>query len=146
MALQERYTHPTAHRPDDLWNLDNVIACKAYLQDVTDEDVRTRIERIYETYEKNVLPRLQTLRRSVIHGDANDSNLLVVVDRPTKIAGLIDFGEIQCATHINELAITLAYGLLGEDDIAMASANIIAGYDREFKTSKILHRSTCRIY
>ncbi len=130
-AMQS-YTHPAAHRPDDLWNLDNVIACKVYLQDVTDEDVRTRIERIYEAYEKNVLPKLQTLRRSVIHGDANDHNLLVTVDGPAKIAGLIDFGEIQCATHINELAITLAYALLGEDDIESAARHIIQGYTQEF--------------
>ena len=126
------FAHPAAHRPDDLWNLDNVIACKAHLQDVANEDVRVRIERIYETYEKSVLPKLQTLRKSVIHGDANDQNLLVAVDRPTKIVGLIDFGEIQFATHINELAITLAYALLGEDDIESAARKMIQGYTQEF--------------
>jgi len=126
------YADPAAHRPDDLWNLDNVIACKAYLRDVTDKDVRARIERVYGAYERESLPKLQTLRKSVIHGDANDSNLLVAVDRPTKIVGLIDFGEIQFATHINELAITLAYALLGEDDIESAARHIIQGYIQEF--------------
>jgi len=126
------FTHPAAHRPDDLWNLDNVIACKAYLHDVTDEDVRARIERIYATYEKNILPKLQFLRKSVIHGDANEQNLLVAVDRPTKIAGLIDFGELQFGIHINELAITIAYALLGEDDIELAVRKIIQGYTQEF--------------
>ena len=72
------------------------------------------------------------LCEAVIHGDANDSNLLVAVNRPTKIAGLIDFGEIQTATHINELAITLAYALLGEDDIESAAHQIIQGYTQEF--------------
>lgn len=56
------FAHPAAHRTDDSWNLDNVIACKAYLQDAADEDVRARIERIYGAHEKNVLPKLQTLR------------------------------------------------------------------------------------
>ena len=126
------YAHPAAQRPDDLWNLDNVSACKAHLKDVADKDVRSRIERTYGTYETNVLPKLQYLRKSVIHGDANEQNLLVAVDRPTKIAGLIDFGDMQLATHINELAITLAYALLGEDDIESAARRIVQGYTEEF--------------
>ena len=130
-AMQS-YVHPVAHRPDDLWNLDNVGACKPYLKDVADKDARARIERIYGTYEENILPKLQYLRKSVIHSDANEQNLLVAVDRPTKIAGLIDFGEIQLGTHINELAITLAYALLGEDDIESAARKIIQGYTEEF--------------
>ena len=126
------YAHPAAHRPDDLWNLDNVGACKAYLKDVADRDDRARIERIYGTYEADVLPKLQYLRRSVIHSDANEQNLLVADDRPTKIAGLIDFGDIQLGTHINELAITLAYALLGEDRIESAAREIVQGYTEEF--------------
>ncbi|MCZ6677615.1 MAG: phosphotransferase, partial [Candidatus Poribacteria bacterium] len=102
------------------------------MHDVTDGEVRARIERIYATYEKNILPKLQYLRKSVIHDDANEQNLLVAVDRPTKIAGLIDFGEIQFGTHINELAITLAYALLEEDDIESAARKIIQGYTQEF--------------
>ena len=73
------------------------------------------------------------MRKAVIHGDANEQNLLVATDNPMKIAGLIDFGELQLGSQINELAITLAYSLLGENDIAMASGKIIEGYDREFK-------------
>jgi len=129
----QTYTHPTAHRPDDLWNLDNIIACKAHLHDVSDdEDTRACIERAYAAYEQNTLPKLQHLRKSVIHGDANEQNLLVALDRPGKIAELIDFGDIQYGTHINELAITLAYALLGEDDIQSAAREIIRGYTRVF--------------
>lgn len=49
-----------------------------------------------------------------------------------KITGLIDFGEMQFGCQINDLAITLAYGLLGESDIKMASKAIISGYEKEF--------------
>ena len=130
-AMQD-YSHPAAHRPDDLWNLDNVMSCKVYLQDVSGEGVRARIERFYKTYENNTLPTLQYLRKSVIHNDANEHNLLVTTDEPAKIAGLIDFGEVQFGTHINELAITLAYALLGEHDIETAARKIIQGYMQEF--------------
>jgi Ser/Thr protein kinase RdoA (MazF antagonist) len=118
---------------DELWKLDNVMACKTYLPEVIDEDARDRIERLYVVYENKILPKLPNLRKAVIHGDANEQNLLVAADRPTTISGLIDFGEMQLASQVNDLAIALAYTLLGEDDIAMASEKIIEGYDREFK-------------
>ena len=130
-AMQS-FTHPVSERPNDFWNLDNVLACKIYLEDVIDEDVRERIEGFYERYEKNILPKLKHLRKTVVHGDANEQNLLVAVDRPTKIAGLIDFGETQRATHINDLAITLAYALLGEDDFESVARQIIKGYTEVF--------------
>jgi len=128
----QNYSFEVTEGSDELWKLDNVIACKKYLPEVTDEDARDRIERLYKVYEKNILPKLPNLRKAVIHGDANEQNILVASDNPTKISGLIDFGEMQLASQVNDLAITLAYCLLGEDDIAMASTNIIAGYEDEF--------------
>jgi Ser/Thr protein kinase RdoA (MazF antagonist) len=127
------YPHAVAGGSDELWGLDNVMACKMYLSDITDLDARDRIERLYSVYQKNILPMLPELRKALIHGDANEQNILINPDQPMKIAGLIDFGDIHFSSQINDLAIALAYGLLGEDDIAMASANIIEGYDREFK-------------
>lgn len=117
---------------DELWKLDNVIACKAYLPGVIDEDSRDCITRLYDEYEKSIRPILQNLRKAVLHGDANDHNFLILPNQPNKIAGLIDFGEIQYGTQINDLAIALAYSLLGEDDIQMAANNIIDGYTKEF--------------
>jgi len=117
---------------DPLWKLDNVIACKEYLSDVIDDDARDRIARIYEEYKKNILPKLPHLRKAIIHSDANEHNFLINPEEPNKITGLIDFGELQLASQINELAITLAYGLLGEEDIKMASSKIIEGYEKEF--------------
>jgi Ser/Thr protein kinase RdoA (MazF antagonist) len=131
-AMQD-YPHAVADGSDELWKLDNVMACKMYLSDITDLDARDRIERLYSVYQKNIFPKLPELRKALIHGDANEQNFLINPDQPMKIAGLIDFGDIHLSSQINELAIALAYGLLGEDDIAMASANMIEGYHREFK-------------
>ena len=126
------FSHPGMEGSDVLWKLDNVIACKAYLPDVIDEDARDSITRLYKEYEKSIRPKLQNLRKAILHGDANEQNFLILPDQPDKVAGLIDFGEIQYGTQINDLAIALAYSLLGEDDIQMAANNIIDGYTKEF--------------
>ena len=132
-AAMVNYSAEVAEGSDELWKLDNVMACKDYLPEVIDADAKDRIARLYEVYEEKILPKLSSLRKAVIHGDANEQNILVASHTPKKVSGLIDFGEMQWASQVNDLAITLAYSLLGEDDIAMASEKIIEGYDNEFK-------------
>src|SRR5688572_23085031 len=53
------------------------------------------------------------LRRSVIHGDVNDYNVLVHAD---SVEGIIDFGDIVYSWTIGNLAIALAYVVLRKDD------------------------------
>ncbi len=71
------------------------------------------------------------LRRSVIHGDANDYNVLVEADRVT---GLIDFGDMVYSWTIGDLAIALAYVVLGKDDPRAAAGYVINGYTEEFES------------
>jgi Ser/Thr protein kinase RdoA (MazF antagonist) len=65
----------------------------------------------------------------VIHGDANDYNVLVESDRVT---GLIDFGDMVYSWTVGELAIAVAYVVLGKDDPWAAAAHVIEGYTEEF--------------
>src|SRR5215204_820584 len=68
------------------------------------------------------------LRRSVIHGDANDYNVLVDPESMT-VAGLIDFGDMVYSYTVGDLAIALAYVVLNEED---PFESAIAGYTSEF--------------
>lgn len=129
----EGYRNPVSIRPDDYWNLDNVLACKGFLQDVVDDEVRACIARYFIHYEKNTGPKIQNLRKSVIHNDVNEYNILVPKDGSSRVKGLIDFGDLMFATHINELAIAIAYALLGEDEIEASAFEMVKGYNQEFK-------------
>ncbi len=126
------YDHVGRDGSDPYWKLDNVLACREFLTEVIDEDARDRVGRLLDYYEENILPRLKHFRKAIIHGDANEQNFLISPDEPEKIAGLIDFGEMQYGCQINELAISMAYCLLDEDDIDTAMENMIAGYEAEF--------------
>ena len=72
-----------------------------------------------------------TLRRSVIHGDANDYNLLVDPQSMT-VTGLIDFGDTIYSYTAGDLAIAIAYVILDKDDPHAAAVNIVSGYRSEF--------------
>jgi Ser/Thr protein kinase RdoA (MazF antagonist) len=71
------------------------------------------------------------LRRSVIHGDANDYNVLVDPESLT-VAGLIDFGDMVYSYTVGELAIALAYVVLEKNDPRDAAREVIDGYTSEF--------------
>jgi Ser/Thr protein kinase RdoA (MazF antagonist) len=72
---------------------------------------------------------LSKLRRSVIYGDANDYNVLV---DENKVVGLIDFGDIVYSYTVGDLAIAVAYVVLGKEDPYAAAAPVIEGYVSEF--------------
>jgi Ser/Thr protein kinase RdoA (MazF antagonist) len=72
---------------------------------------------------------LNHLRKSVIHGDANDYNVLVEGD---EVVGLIDFGDIVYSYTVGDLAIAVAYVILGKADPYAAAAPVIEGCMREF--------------
>ncbi len=70
-----------------------------------------------------------SLRRSVIHGDANDYNLLVDPQSMT-VTGLIDFGDMVYSYTVGDLAIAIAYVILDPNaDVAA----IVSGYRNEFE-------------
>jgi Ser/Thr protein kinase RdoA (MazF antagonist) len=69
------------------------------------------------------------LRHSAIHGDANDHNVLVVDGR---MAGLLDFGDMVCSATVCDLAVVLAYSMLGEDEPLSVAAQVIGAYQRHF--------------
>ncbi len=68
------------------------------------------------------------LRAGVIHGDANDYNVLVDGGR---VCGLLDFGDLVHSAQVCELAVALAYAVLHQPDPLAAAACVIRGYHRE---------------
>jgi 4-aminobutyrate aminotransferase-like enzyme/Ser/Thr protein kinase RdoA (MazF antagonist) len=76
---------------------------------------------------ENVLamtPDLAPLRHSVIHGDANDHNIIVNGDE----VAIIDFGDLHYTATICDLAICCAYVALNKEDPLTAIAHVVSGY------------------
>jgi 4-aminobutyrate aminotransferase-like enzyme/Ser/Thr protein kinase RdoA (MazF antagonist) len=126
------FGHPAAFRPDFLWSLDHVAGLEPWAGDIADPGRQALVKGLFARYHARVAPRLGFLRASVLHQDANDNNVIVDAADPTRIAGLIDFGDMCFGRTVNELAITLAYALLDAPDLYAASRAIIAAYAAEF--------------
>ena len=69
----------------------------------------------------------QGLRHSVIHGDANDYNVLV---RDGRVAGFLDFGDMVHSATVCDLAVALTYAVLDKPDPLAAAVPVVAAYHR----------------
>lgn len=88
------------------WDVQYVYLNKKYLGDIPNPRKRSLVRYFLQQYEQHVVPLLPILRKSVIHNDANEWNILV---NDGKVSGLIDFGDLAHSHLINEVAIALTY-------------------------------------
>ena len=70
------------------------------------------------------------LGSQIIHGDVNDHNVLVSLDKEgqPRISGIIDLGDAHSAPRVFDLAISIAYGIIGTVDPLLAASEITRGY------------------
>jgi len=121
------FDHPAFHR-DFHWDLVNgrkVI--DEYSPLITDKGLRAQVEE-WGTF----VPDL-TIPFTVIHGDANDYNVLV---QNQDVTGLIDFGDMIYSYRVGELAIALAYVVLDKAEPLESGKSLIGGYLSEFELNK----------
>ncbi len=129
------FAHPAAVRRDLDWNPERAReVIGRHLPEIPDAGRRELVER-FDGFAAQRLALLgATLRRSVIHNDANDWNVLVgdptPGDRP--VAGLLDFGDMLETWTVCEPAVAASYAMLGSPDPVAAAAHVVAGYHEVF--------------
>mmetsp|Transcript_82258 Transcript_82258/g.145753 ORF Transcript_82258/g.145753 Transcript_82258/m.145753 type:complete len:382 (-) Transcript_82258:36-1181(-) len=119
--------HPAAHRTFnwDLCQCEEVIS--KYSSDVRG-DRQPMLERFLAEYRRDVAPLLPRLRKSVVHNDPNDYNL--VVDGAGRV-GVLDFGDMLYSYTCADAAIGMAY-LLFHCPAGVPLAESIAPFVRSF--------------
>jgi 4-aminobutyrate aminotransferase-like enzyme/Ser/Thr protein kinase RdoA (MazF antagonist) len=129
------FTHPAAVERDLDWNPSRSLAVIARHRDaIHDPARRALVDGFVRRYEEGAAPLLPKLRKSVIHNDANDRNVLVGEPHPDarRISGLLDFGDMLETHTVSELAVATAYTVLGKRDPLAAAARVVAGYNEAF--------------
>ncbi|OIQ30071.1 MAG: peptidase M23 [Bacteroidetes bacterium MedPE-SWsnd-G2] len=83
---------------------------------------------------KTMQPNYKALRKSIIHNDVNDNNIIVTENlKSPSVIGVIDFGDAIYSQCINDLAVLLAYGIMDVPNPMHAALPIIEGYNKHFK-------------
>jgi Ser/Thr protein kinase RdoA (MazF antagonist) len=126
------FDHHAFHR-DFHWDLANGMRVMSeYLKLVNDGQLRDGIEDFAKRFERNFKSSMN-LRRSVIHGDANDYNIII---RDNEVVGLIDFGDMVYSYTVGDLAIALAYIIVDWPDPFVAAKDVVSGYLMEYSLNE----------
>ncbi|KXJ04387.1 hydroxylysine kinase, partial [Exaiptasia diaphana] len=122
----DSFDHPYAGRYLE-WDIANALWCKEKLELFEGEEKRILTE-FLERFEKIQGP-YQLLRKSVVHSDVNDNNIVVSEDlaNPT-VQSIIDFGDAVRTQTINDVAIALAYAMMHQHDPLEAATAFVKGY------------------
>ncbi|HEX4682750.1 MAG TPA: aminotransferase class III-fold pyridoxal phosphate-dependent enzyme [Gemmatimonadaceae bacterium] len=130
----ESFDHPAAHR-DFYWDLRNARELVGRQLDlVGDDTLRSLIRTLCERYDAATRPHLANLPLAVIHGDLNDNNVLVDRDESSLealVSGVVDLGDMVHSYRIADLAIAIAYAILGSADPLTGASEIVRGYAAE---------------
>lgn len=122
------FDDPAFHR-NFHWDLANGLdVIRKHRHLIKEADLAQAIDDVAVMFENDVLPILPNLNRSLIHGDANDYNVLVSASPTQRITGVIDFGDMVHSYTVGDLAVALAYVVLGKTDPQEVARTVIAGY------------------
>ena len=109
------------------WDLQHFSRNKPLVKYIYEPANRKLVEYFFLQYHENVEPHVHSLRKQIIHNDANDWNVLV---QNGKVSGIIDFGDSSYTHLINELAIGITYAILGKKNPVEWAKPIISDYHK----------------
>lgn len=130
LARFDRALEGFSHRSDSYelsWDISQAGKLRPLLPEVTEAN-RADAERALDHFDLAVAPALSGLRHQVIHNDLNPFNVLVDETDPSRITGLLDFGDMIRAPLINDLAIACAYQVGRGGDPLAPVLEVVAGY------------------
>ncbi|NNF05156.1 MAG: aminotransferase class III-fold pyridoxal phosphate-dependent enzyme [Candidatus Eisenbacteria bacterium] len=135
-ALKD-FSHPAQDR-DLHWDLRQAEkTIEDHRQTINDSDKNSTLDWALQYW--NQVQRLAPeLPQSVIHGDANDHNILVnkihprdTGFEPRKVVGLIDFGDMTQSWTVAELAIACAYIMLEKKSPLTMAREVVRRFHEE---------------
>jgi 4-aminobutyrate aminotransferase-like enzyme/Ser/Thr protein kinase RdoA (MazF antagonist) len=142
------YSHPALNR-NLIWDLKNIRDIRPFLNDIPETGRKNLVRHFIQAYETEVEPLGHLLPRAVIHNDANDYNILVNKSG-TRVAGIIDFGDMVFSHRVQEAAAALAYAVMGKDDPVDTIIRVVSGYHsvlrlREAEIQVLFHLIAARL-
>jgi 4-aminobutyrate aminotransferase-like enzyme/Ser/Thr protein kinase RdoA (MazF antagonist) len=129
-AVLNDFNHDFAKRNFE-WDIAQSLWIKAHLY-VFSEEQKDILMYFIQQFEQFKKPYSQ-LRKSIVHNDANDNNIVVSEDLiDPSVLAVIDYGDAVYTQTINDLAITLAYAIMDKPDPLAAAVPLIMGYNAKF--------------
>ena len=116
------------------WDLHYMLNSEAFIDDIKDPIKKKIVAYFLLQWKTFIIEKLPHLRKSIIHNDANDHNVLLTNG---KISGIIDFGDMVHSYLINELAIAASYLAMDIEDPIGLIASLVKGYNEVLPLQRV---------
>jgi Ser/Thr protein kinase RdoA (MazF antagonist) len=124
------FSHPGLTRPL-LWNMESTaLTLDSYKPLLATDAQRSLVTHFEKGYLQRVLPLQDSLRRGVIHNDANRENVIVDAGG-TRTLSIIDFGDMLDTWLVLEAAIAATYSMLRQTDPLASAQALVRGYHQQ---------------
>jgi Ser/Thr protein kinase RdoA (MazF antagonist) len=122
------------------WDIQYLILNEKYIDDIPNAKDKSLVRYFFQQFKENVIPIASTLRKQIIHNDANDWNILI---NNQEISGIIDFGDLAYTFLINELAVAIPYICFNKENPLELASLMVKSYHTklplEEKEIKVLY-------
>ena len=114
------------HMDWDMRAMDQLKLVIPHLQ--LEDEQRTVVNDVIESYSQQVVPRYAELRAGLIHSDINDANVVLSSAAADTVSGIIDFSDCTYNYVVFELAICMASFSTGLAEPAKSLSALVQGY------------------
>jgi len=122
------------------WDLARFQELKPLTEFISDPELKRLVLYFFMKHHEEVIPVYHLLTKGLIHGDANEWNVLVEkqnTETPFRVKGLIDFGDMTYSARVHEIAIALAYSLNADNTPLACAEKFVSAYHHINPLSKI---------
>lgn len=102
------FSHPAASHVLQ-WDIRHSTHLRPLLPDIADPHLRALASDFLDHFDRDIAPRLPECRWQVVHNDLNPHNVVVDADDPSRLRGILDFGDMVHTPLICDLAIAASY-------------------------------------
>ncbi|ULB09234.1 phosphotransferase [Cereibacter azotoformans] len=120
------FAHPAADY-ELLWDIRHAARLRPLLPAIPDARTAVLAGQVIDRFDAEAAPRLADLPWQVVHNDMNSHNIMVDPADPSRVTGVIDFGDMVRTARACDLAIAGSYQL-EPGDPAGSLADLVAGY------------------
>jgi Ser/Thr protein kinase RdoA (MazF antagonist) len=125
------FYHPYASSNNHLWDMNRCLELRPYIRYLNDRSTRELCNKILDRAECFILPQVKRTRWQVVHHDAHPDNVLVDPQDPTRVVGVIDFGDMLFGPVLADLA-AASDSYDDDTDPLEALCSTTAGFDSSF--------------
>ena len=137
--LLDGFNHKIAHRKFE-WDIAQSLWTKKYLN-LFNNDQKKILKYFHKEFESKK-DLYNQLRKSIIHNDINDNNIIVSENliNPS-VKSIVDFGDAINTQIINEVGTACTYAIMNQNDPLDATLSVLSGYHNAYplKENEIDH-------